>query len=163
MTPIPSVTRILKPAEKPVFSLETRRVHERVRQYWQSLKDNRPYPEEGEVDPLVIADTWDWCFLADMRSGAVERGFRYDYMGPELIDAFGVNLMGFDRCDSDTAPRISSLLRRFNEVVESGEPVMDESEFENLQRQRVKYRCCLLPLGRGRGQHVLGCMRWKTC
>ena len=34
--------------------IDSRRMHERVRQYWLSIKDNRPFPSEKEVDPLAI-------------------------------------------------------------------------------------------------------------
>src|SRR4051812_36345195 len=96
------------PKKLAVSEKETnRRMHDHVREYWMSLKDNRPYPDESEVEPEVIAEAWDWCFLVDMRSGAVERGFHYDYMGPELMDAFGINMTGLGSFDSLKMPHLS--------------------------------------------------------
>lgn len=140
---------------------ESRRVHERVRQYWQSLKDNRLFPAESEVEPAVIADVWDYCFVVNLTNGPVKNGFHYDYMGPALVGAYGVDMAGIELCDPTTKPHIASMLRHFEEVRESGEPATDESEFINASGTCIKYRCCLLPLGRNRVEYILGCMRWK--
>lgn len=142
---------------------DSRRMHERVRGYWQSVKEQRRFPQESEIEPAVIADAWDYCFLVDMSKGAVKDGFRYDYMGKELINAYGMDMTSLNQCDASTAPHIASILRHFDQVAESGEPAMDEAEFENIRHVRIKYRCCLLPLGRDRVEYILGCMRWKEC
>lgn len=140
---------------------ESKRTHERVRRHWLSLKENRRFPREDEIDPSAIDDVWDYCFLVDMRKGGVTRGFRYDYMGPALLDAYGVNLASIESCDAATLPHCAMMLRQYDEVVESGEPATHEAEFENVHRLRIKYRCCLLPLGKDRVEYILGCMRWK--
>jgi hypothetical protein len=141
---------------------ETRRIHDRLRQYWQSLKEQRPYPREDEIDPALVAEVWDYCFLADMRRGSVRHGFRYEYMGSALIDAYGCSMTAIDLCDAGTEPHIHSLMSRFDEVAESGEPATDEGEFTNTRGEQIRYRCCLLPLGAGKVESILGCMRWKV-
>lgn len=142
---------------------ESRRTHERVRQYWQNVKEQRQYPQESEIDPQEIEDAWEYCFLVDMREGSVDQGFHYDYMGAKLIEAYGMNMTSLQRCDPRTEPHIASMLRHFDEVVESGEAAMDESEFRNVRGMHIKYRCCLLPLGKDKVEFILGCMRWKAC
>ncbi|MBV8939217.1 MAG: PAS domain-containing protein [Alphaproteobacteria bacterium] len=142
---------------------ETRRMHEAVRQYWMSVKENRLFPAVEEIEPGCIAGAWNHCFIVDMRKGHVSDGFRYTYMGHDLMGAYGMDMSSLGRCDNATAPHVGSMLRHFDEVAESGEPAMDESEFINTHGDRIKYRCCLLPLGRGdKVQYILGCMRWKT-
>lgn len=144
------------------FEPETKRLHERVRQYWQSVKENRPFPREDEIDPMAIADVWEYCFLVNMRKGRVARGFNYEFMGSELMHAYGQNMVSLEHCGPDTAPHIASMLQHLDEVIESGEPAIDESEFDNVNGMRILYRCCLLPLGREKPEYILGCMRWKV-
>jgi len=140
----------------------TRRVHEQVLRYWQDLKGGRRFPAKQEIEPQAITEAWDWCFITHMRRGGVARGFDYDYIGHSLVAAYGANLTG-QQCDFESAPHIASMLARLDEVTESGEPAIDQSTFENLQQMQIKYRCCLLPLGNERVEHILGCMRWKVC
>lgn len=139
----------------------TKRLHERMRNHWASVKEMRPFPREDELDPAAIPDIWPHCFLIDIRSGRVKNGFRYEYMGEPLMLAYGANMMAFERCDATTEPHIHSLLTTLDQVVESGEEAVDENEFTNVQGLLVKYRSCLLPLGRDKVEYVLGCMRWK--
>lgn len=150
------------PSEPPALGPDSRRLHERVRQYWDSMREGRRYPAEQEIDPMAIPEAWDWCFLVNMRKGSVANGFTYEYLGPELMGAYGTNMVSFGQCDASTAPHIASMLRHFDEVTESGEAAIDESMFENIHMERIKYRCCLLPLGRQQVEYILGCMRWKS-
>jgi hypothetical protein len=140
---------------------ETRRLHELVRQHWASVKENRQFPRKEEIEPEAIAAAWEHCFIVEMKKGAVERGFHYDYMGDALVKAYGQNMTSIERCDTKTVPHIALMLRQLNEVAESGEPAVHETEFENVQKKRIKYRCCLLPLGADKVEYVLGCMRWR--
>ncbi len=136
-------------------------MHERVRTHWASVKENRLYPREDEIDPSAISDAWDYCFLVDFRQGKSERGFHYDYMGSALLEAYGTNMTSIERCDTKTVPHVALMLRQMDEVAESGEPASHEAEFENVKRERIKYRCCLLPLGIDKVDYILGCMRWR--
>ena len=143
--------------------VESRRMHERIRQYWESLKEGRRFPNESEINPAAISDVWDYCFLVNMSKGKVSRGFSYEYMGPALAEAYGVNLTGVEQCDTKDVPHVALMLRQFDEVLESGEPALHDAEFENAKRMHIKYRCCLLPMGGGKVQYILGCMRWVYC
>ena len=70
----------------------SKRMHERVRQYWQSVKENRAYPTEDEIEPQSLKDEWDYCFLVDMRRRHTDKSYKYQYMGKELIAAYGAML-----------------------------------------------------------------------
>lgn len=150
-------------SEKAVMVDETsKRMHERVRQYWQSVKEQRPYPTESEIDPQFIADAWNYCFLVDMRRHHTHKLYKYQYIGRELVEAYGANMTGMEFQQED-APHISAMISNFHEVEESGEPGMYEVEFVNARGVSIRTRCCLLPLGRDRVELILGCMRWKLC
>ncbi len=135
-------------------------MHEKVQYYWQDLKGPRLYPTRQEIEPIVIKDAWDWCFIADVQK-LTEHGFRYEYVGPELTEIYGAHLTHTDRFSRKTGPDID-MAEYFSEITESGEPLVYTSEFNTLKQATIKYRCCLLPLGRDRVEYILGCMRWKA-
>ncbi len=143
------------------FHDDSKRGHERLIAYWQKLAAGRKFPEETDIDTDAIADLWNSCFLLNTQKGSGDQ-FKYEFMGPSLIEAYGVDLTGEVHNDS-TEPNIVSILNSFRQVVEKGEHVIDESEFTNAQKQQVKYRCCLVPFGHAPDEvkYVLGFMRWK--
>lgn len=143
---------------------QTQRTHERLRAYWDGLRGARAYPDEDEIDAGGLADIWDQCFLAEARRAGEGAGFRYVYMGASLIEAYGYDPTAEDVRDRLVSTQSDFVSRKFAEVVATGRPVTDESEFVNANRLFIKYRTCLLPLGkRGGGvSYVLGAMRWKA-
>ncbi len=142
---------------------EAKRAHETALNYWKALKKDRPFPREDEVDSQALASVWDSCFLVTLlerNNGA--KGFHYEYVGKELLEAYGQDMTGLT-ADHDDAPQIASMLHAM-ERAGQGEPVLDESVFINRRHLEIRYRCCLLPLGsNGRVEYILGCMRWKLC
>lgn len=142
---------------------EHRRAHERLIAYWKQLAGDRKFPEETDIDTEAIADLWNSCFLLNA-SKESDHGYKYEFMGPSLIEAYGVDLTG-QAHDHQTEPNITSILKAFDQVVADGAQVVDESEFTNTQKQIVKYRCCLVPFGSApdKVKYILGLMRWKYC
>lgn len=140
---------------------EHRRGHERLLAYWKELSGERKFPEETDIDTDAIADLWNSCFLLNTGKDA-GHGFKYEFMGPSLIEAYGVDLTGQAHTEQ-TEPNIVSILKAFEQVTSIGEHVVDESEFINTSGQTVKYRCCLVPFGSAPDQvkYILGLMRWK--
>lgn len=140
---------------------EHRRGHERLISYWQKLSGDRKFPEETEIDTEALADLWNSCFLLNTNKSS-DHGFKYEFMGPSLIEAYGVDLTGQTHTE-ETAPNIVSILNAFKDIVANGTEAVDESEFVNTSRQTVKYRCCLVPFGNAPDnvKYILGLMRWK--
>lgn len=140
---------------------EHRRGHERLLAYWRELAAGRKFPEETDIDTEAIADLWNSCFLINTGKDT-DHGFKYEFMGPSLIEAYGVDLTGQAHTEQ-TEPSIASILNAFAQVVGHGDQVVDESEFTNTLGQMVKYRCCLVPFGSApdKVKYILGLMRWK--
>jgi len=138
------------------------RSHERLQEYWDSLRGNLPFPPESEIDPDEISDIWHSCFLISIDDVTRRLGYRYSYLGDDLVEAYGDDVK-----NPDVALRLIStaslpLVKKFDEVVARQKPVIDESEFVNFKHLKIRYRTCLLPLGQdGHVTHILGCMRWK--
>lgn len=149
------------PAQDMDFQEDSKRGHERLIAYWQQLANGRKFPEETDIETDAISDLWNSCFLLNTDK-ATKDGYHYEFMGPSLIEAYGVDLTGQVHTDT-TEPNIVSILNSFKQVVDQGEYVVDESEFVNKQGQNVKYRCCLVPFGQApdKVKYILGFMRWK--
>lgn len=149
------------PKQTPINEL---RYHERLQRYWNELRGSRPFPSEQEINPEMLADVWRSCFLISLDDVTRRMGYRYSYLGAELVEAYGSELQ-----NPDVAGRLlfapgSPMARRFEEVVRDKKPVADEGRFINLNKLHIRYRACMLPLGtEKRGvTHILGCMRWKA-
>lgn len=140
------------------------RLHEEVLNYWESLRGNRPFPTESDIDPDEVADIWPSCFLISLDDVTRRLGYRYSYLGEALIEAYGDDIKNPEIVMRLISTNSLPLAKRFDEVVKSKAPLFDEAEFVNLKQMRIKYRTCLLPLGNSDGQvtHILGSMRWKA-
>ena len=140
------------------------RSHEILKAYWDKLRGDLPFPRESQIEPDVLDDIWESCFLISNDDVTRRIGYRYSYLGSDLIGAFGD-----DVTDHDVALKLLSTARvpnarKFDEVIEKKHAVIDESTFANLNGIYIRYRACLLPLGTPGGEltHILGCMRWRA-
>jgi hypothetical protein len=148
---------------KEEFTEDSKRGHERLVAYWQSLKADKRLPTETQVEPSAISDLWDSMFLLNTNKETSDY-FRYEYMGGAMIEAYGVDLTGKVH-DEYTEPNVKSIMRSAAEIAKTGQMAIDESEFVNKQGDTVKYRCSLVPLAADndvdRVHFILGFMRWK--
>ncbi len=142
-----------------------KRINEFLQAYWDDLRDSRPYPREDEIDMQDMADIWDSCFLikCDPKTDS-EKPFTYTYLGQALIEAYGVDSREKDICEKLVYPTSMTMVGKFREVMLTGRPVEEESEFRNHKNMLIKYRSTLLPLAdeTGRIGFILGGMKWKA-
>lgn len=139
---------------------EHRRITDTLEEYWNKLRGSRSFPLEGEIEPGKLKDIWDSCFLVKVEDFDRDH-YKYTYMGQELINAYGDDLSA-EEVNVLVAPNKKRMLEKVKEVILSGAPVADESEFVNAKSVTVKYRQIFLPLGEDeRVEYVLGGMRWR--
>lgn len=141
------------------------RIDERLREYWDELRKGRKFPHEDEVDPKVLEDIWDACFLIHADDDSeTQKAFKYTYLGLSLIEAYGDDWTGQDVCNQLVAPESKLLLDEFHEVVSTGAPATADGNFTNHKNMLVKYRTIMLPLGRSEEKvdYILGGMKWKA-
>jgi hypothetical protein len=140
------------------------RSHERLLHYWDQLRAGRLFPHEREIESDDIQDIWNSCFLISVDDVTRRIGYRYSYMGSNLVKAFG---------DEETSPDVALRLlstqlvpnsNKMDEVIKQKHPVVDESEFVNAKHMQVRYRTCMVPLGYDNGEvsHIFGVMRWRA-
>lgn len=146
------------------MSGKERRVNERVRAYWESLRGRRPFPLEAEVDFSTLSDIWDSCFLVEVVPDQKPQTYKYDYLGESLIEAMGEDLTGQEVCNKLVSPIRGDIIEKLDEVIRSREPLVVDSAFTNRHGMEVKYRACLVPLGRSATEigFILGGMKWKA-
>lgn len=136
------------------------RIHDRLVSYWQQLCQGRPMPSEADVVLGDLGDIWPSCFLVSVEDNI----FSYDFLGAAIVIAYGDSIGGKEITEKLVYPHPPSLVNTFKQVVHSGNPAMDESEFVNSKGVTVKYRSCVLPLADATGKisFLLGGMKWKA-
>lgn len=140
------------------------RINERLLAYWRGIKPASGLPLEIQIDPKDIGDIWDACFLVHITRDA-KTPYEYLMLGSTLIEAYGDDLTGKSISEALFYPHPVPLLRAFEEVERSGEPLVEESSFSNPSGMLIKYRSCLVPLAKVPGgpvSYVLGGMKWKA-
>jgi hypothetical protein len=140
------------------------RSHQKLQTYWNTLKGTRTFPKESEINPDDIADIWSSCFLVSINEMSHGLGFRYSYLGDEIIEAYGEDIHNPDIINKLVTTTGSPMTQKFEELVKTQQPVIDESEFINLKHLNIRYRTCMLPLGSPDDKlgFIIGCMRWKA-
>ena len=139
------------------------RMHERLRKYWDMLRGKHPFPEESAINPEDIADIWPSCFLISLDSVTERLGYRYSYMGDDLLEAYGADPYNEGSGGQLVTNPYGTMIAKYDEARAIKAPVIDESEFINSRQIPIRYRTCILPLGTADRTmtHLLGCMRWK--
>jgi hypothetical protein len=130
-------------------------------EHWEKVRGDKHIPSEQDLDPNVLEELLNNCFLLKATELAGAGKHNYVYIGKNILDAYGSNI---------TAPKdyhdIDPLSHKdkFEEVLRTRKPVMDEGEFVNQNGHIVKYRQCLVPLGKdGRTiESIFGGMRFKV-
>lgn len=136
-----------------------KRLEDRLVEYWNSLTDGDTLPHESEIDNTKIADIWDNCFLALITEN---RGYKYEYLGENLIEAYGEDAAsGIEGLISTASHRT---VEKFDEAMSRKEPVKDNGEFTNSNQMLIKYRQILLPFVNEEEKvtYILGGMKWKS-
>lgn len=140
------------------------RINECLLEYWTQKKGDRLFPKEGEIDPGEIDEIWDSCFLVRTDEGEGS-DYQYTYLGQSLVEAYGDDLNNKEVCEKLIYPTCMSLVHKFDEVREKKQPVTEESEFTNTKGMLIKFRSCMLPLGKEGSDDVsfiIGGMKWKA-
>ncbi len=115
-------------------------------QYWNQLRGDRAFPDETEIDPEQLSQIWDHCFLLQIRDVKAVRYYNYTYLGSDLLRAYEEGQL--DRYNGKMiSPDAHRAAHLFEEVIRTGDPLIDEGEYTNPGGVIVKYRQALMPLG----------------
>ena len=144
-----------------------RRITERLTNYWLYLRGDRGMPQEKDLNLNDIKDPLDRdsTFVVELTDSFSYGGYRYSFMGKNLLEAFGANV-DFNNIDSIISLPNSSVKAKFDAAVASRKPFADEGEFINADNVTIKYRQILLPLASNKDPKELaflfGGMHWRA-
>ncbi|MEQ1790516.1 MAG: PAS domain-containing protein [Rickettsiales bacterium] len=137
-----------------------RRITLRLISYWEKMRKQNAMPAEADIDPDDLQDLWGYCFLIHVKD-LDKPDYNYIYLGQEIQHAYQGELAGCD-AGAIASPNAGKLADSYTKVIETCLPLLDEGEFVNLHNDVVKYRQCLLPLGKdGKVDAIFGGMRFK--
>ncbi len=130
-----------------------RRLTYRLFNYWEGLRNNRPFPALLEIDGNAIPEMWPWCFVLEAKQGFSAPYFHY--LGKELARYSGVFLSGEADWRMTLLDKASSHLGR---TLEARAPVLIEDELRRYDGRELLFRSIMLPLGDDGATvtHVLG-------
>ena len=66
------------------FTTTERRLILRVEEYWNYLRQDRAFPQTGDIDPVELGDDWLDCFVMDPSDSPEASTFMF--VGPRLLD-----------------------------------------------------------------------------
>lgn len=136
------------------------RMTERLLNYWRHLSVDGALPKESDINPDDLKDVWDSCFLINVK----DNRFRYDYLGKQLVEAYGDDLSGHEISTTLLYPDSPTLFNAMQEALTLKQPVEDEGEFTNKYGVIVRYRSVVIPLVQAHEEtptYILGGMRWR--
>lgn len=137
------------------------RITVRIIEHWESVRRNNKIPAEHDLDPNVLETLLDNCFLVKATELMNSGQHNYVYIGKNILDAYGSNVT-YPKDYHDIDPLAHK--DKFEEVIRTKAPVLDEGEFINKDGHLVKYRQCLVPLGKDGNtvESIFGGMRFKV-
>src|SRR4051812_19965755 len=126
-----------------------RRINLRLLSYWEKLRKGRAMPSREEIRKDDLPDLWGSCFLIHASDLYRDKAnCTYVYLGQDIIDSYHEGHLKGDSGEM-ISPSAGNSLPHFLQVIQTGKPLLEEGEFNNQDGALVKYRQCLLPLGRG--------------
>jgi hypothetical protein len=154
---------IMEKAKVPVTG-KAARINERLLKYWRSIKPTYGLPMESDIDPDVLYEVWESCFLITVGEPPSMR-YEYAMLGDAIIHAYSDDNSGKAVCEELLYPLPAPMIAAFDEVVQTKEPLVDDNSFVNSSGMVIKYRSCLVPLAKDNEDEVgfiLGGMKWKA-
>ena len=140
-----------------------RRAPELLIAHWDRLRGKLPFPSEDDLNMDALDDLgfWEDCFIVQTRDIELEKNYNYTYIGSNIMKAYGEDLTGVS-VYSFTSPSAENLALKYEEVLATRVPIADEGEFFNARNIKVRYRQCLVPLGKDdKIETIIGAMRYK--
>lgn len=126
-----------------------RRITQRVFNYWKQICGTRLMPEENDIDPEPLGDDWPHCFLLQVRDVEHIDQFNFTYLGEGISEAYANAGIDYDNIHM-IGPNAFYLVHHFMRIMDAKVPLIDEGAFTSRNGQHIRYRQCLLPLGKGR-------------
>ena len=140
-----------------------RRLTARMVETWHAAGKGA-IPTVEAFDISQISDLWSSCLRIMVRKAMNKHSYTYEYMGEDVIKAYGNNLVGRQvTMDIRTIPGANVLYKLDEKLPNVTAPILEQGNFVNDEDQLIKYRSCILPFGDGiRITHAVIGLSWKV-
>lgn len=142
---------------------EERRLTNQLIEYYITLKGDKLFPLENDIDPEVIGALWEDCFMVQKIDILRGPPYNYTYLGEAIINDEELSRMPEEILPFATHIA-SHIHRQFLEVFETGAPVFREDVVALPNGSSVYYRQILLPFAHsteGEIESILGGRRYR--
>ncbi len=145
--------------------ISEQRLTQRLTTYWERLRKEAHLPEITKFNSNAVAEIWDFCFRVsvDIHEKG-KRSYVYEYMGREIVQAFGKDLTGQQVTGiSQNVPGVS-ILGKIDMCVDQKQPIFEDGKFINEKNKVVKYRSCMIPFTTKKEEvsHVVVGLSWRA-
>lgn len=133
------------------------RLAPRLMKHWDKIRKSCRLPRIQNLSVDSIEDIWSQCALLSVHANNNQPIYRYEYMSPTLVEAYGRDLTGMYVDDRMRQIPGSSIIRRFRKILEHQKPDEDKGYFVSESGRLIKYKACYLPFGQeGKGtSHIV--------
>lgn len=138
---------------------EERRFTNLLCEYWNELRGERHHPRLDEIQPEQINDIWDHCFIVHY----TDNKYKILHIGDTISEAYESDLNIASDAPIIQLNNLDNIQFYLDEVIESTEAIIEESECYDLDGNTIKFRQCFLPLGNDEKtvSAVIGALRYK--
>jgi len=122
-------------------------------------------PEIAWLNASAIDDIWMHCFKLKVEPSGIDKAlYYYDYMGSEIVQAYGKNLTGQTIHAASKAFPGARIVSKVDSLLTNPVPLNEEGSFVNTQSKVVKFRSCIVPFGTEENKltHIIGGVSWKA-
>jgi hypothetical protein len=125
-----------------VYRPEERRLVLRLMAFWDDLRGERDFPDQGDIDPEVLGDDWPHCYLLQVQHPPIASRFEHlgDIFRPGLPEREIETL-----ADCPHGTLLHAATHYVDRVLQKRVPV-SLGGHANLGPDSVLYRSILLPL-----------------
>lgn len=126
---------------------EERRLAYRLIAYWKKLNREPGLPDIRQFNAKSMGESWESCLRVGMQEMNKTRAYKYEYMGPEIVKAYGKDLTGQTVTPSIRAIPGANVIKKLDASIPMHEPVLEQGALINNDDKMIKYRSCILPFG----------------
>ncbi|MDH5796453.1 MAG: PAS domain-containing protein [Anaplasmataceae bacterium] len=145
-------------------TLIEKRTTNKLCSYWSSIRGNRNYPNKLDIDFDDIEEIKEYCFILSIKEVGNKMEYKFDYIGSTLHEIFEQEqhqVLSINYSIISLNPE--SALESIDEVMESGYPVINETQTIVDDGNELSFRQCFLPLSDNNKDinSILGTFRCK--
>jgi hypothetical protein len=141
-----------------------RRLVVRLRKYWDFLRGEDNLPNYAKFNKSAIDDVLQSCILCSVAHSGKSMMFKYEYLGKDAVDAFGIDLTGQYAANTDRRIPGVNFLKFMTKAIESKDFTSAQGQFVNDNNKIVKYRDCILPFldSHGNIAYLVVGLSWRS-